>query len=128
MGPAAGAAESEEPLQEMCVNGNGHRETGGNPDPPWNCQKSPTCGVVVALIVVSSALIAAIIALAVLASVSFHQLICAPLLAPRAWMAGWDTKGNATIPQRGKGAGLTARATALHRVPPWLGSTVNRKW
>ncbi|CAM5171358.1 unnamed protein product [Eretmochelys imbricata] len=64
MGPAAGAAESEELLQELCVNGNGHRETGGNPDPPWNCQKSPTCGVVVALIVVSSPLIAAIIALA----------------------------------------------------------------
>ncbi|CAM4652993.1 unnamed protein product [Caretta caretta] len=35
-------------------------------EPPWNCKKSPTCGVVVALIVVSSALIAAIIALAVL--------------------------------------------------------------
>ncbi|CAM4637102.1 unnamed protein product [Lepidochelys olivacea] len=33
-------------------------------DPPWNCKKSPTCGVVVAVIVVSSALIAAIIALA----------------------------------------------------------------
>ncbi|CAM5163001.1 unnamed protein product [Eretmochelys imbricata] len=65
MGPAARAAESEEPLQELCVNGNGHRETGGNPDPPWNCQKSPACGVVVALIVVSSPLIAAIIALAV---------------------------------------------------------------
>ncbi|CAM5171752.1 unnamed protein product [Eretmochelys imbricata] len=37
----------------------------GTQDPPWNCQKSPTCRVVVALIVVSSPLIAAIIALAV---------------------------------------------------------------
>ncbi|CAM4557512.1 unnamed protein product, partial [Lepidochelys kempii] len=33
--------------------------------PPWNCKKSPTCRVVVAVIVVWSALIAAIIALAV---------------------------------------------------------------
>ncbi|CAM5097457.1 unnamed protein product [Natator depressus] len=64
MGTASGAAESEELLQELCVNGNGHRETGGNPDPPCNCKKSPTRRVVVALIAVSSALIAAIIALA----------------------------------------------------------------
>ncbi|CAM4556411.1 unnamed protein product [Lepidochelys kempii] len=35
-------------------------------EPHCNCKKSPTCGVVVALRVVSSALIAAIIALAVL--------------------------------------------------------------
>ncbi|CAM5157749.1 unnamed protein product, partial [Eretmochelys imbricata] len=40
---------------------------------------------------------------------SFHQLICAPLLALLAQMAGWDTEGNATISPRGKGAGPTAR-------------------
>ncbi|CAM5158328.1 unnamed protein product [Eretmochelys imbricata] len=45
-------------------------------DPPWNCKKSPTCGVVVAVIVVSSALIAAIIALCW--HLSFHQLIWPP--------------------------------------------------
>ncbi|CAM4652966.1 C-type lectin domain family 2 member B-like [Caretta caretta] len=88
MGPAAGAAESEDPLQELCVNGNGHRETGENPDPPWNCQKSPTCGVVVALIVVSSALIAAIIALAVLASKLSSADLCPPAgpAGPDGWM------------------------------------------
>ncbi|XP_043384195.1 C-type lectin domain family 2 member D2 isoform X2 [Chelonia mydas] len=88
MGPAAGAAESEEPLQELCVNGNGHRETGGNPDPPCNCQKSLTCGVVVALIVVSSALIAAIIALAVLASKLSSADLCPPAgpSCPDGWM------------------------------------------
>ncbi|CAM4557330.1 unnamed protein product [Lepidochelys kempii] len=37
----------------------------GTQHPPWNCKKSPTPRVVVALTVVSSALIAAIIALAV---------------------------------------------------------------
>ncbi|CAM4557123.1 unnamed protein product [Lepidochelys kempii] len=98
----------------------------GTQHPPCNCQKSPTCGVVVALIVVSSALIAAIIALAVLTSQLSSADLC-PLLAPCARTAGWDTKGNATISQRGKGAGPTARAAALQRVPPWLGSTVSRK-
>ncbi|CAM5171366.1 unnamed protein product [Eretmochelys imbricata] len=127
MGPAAGVAESEEPLQELCVNGNGHLETGGNPDPPWNCQKSPTCGVVVALIVVSSPLIAAIIALAVLTSQLSSADLC-PLLAPSARTTEWDTEGNATISQRRKGAGPTAGAAAVHRVPPWLASTVSRKW
>ncbi|CAM5157668.1 unnamed protein product [Eretmochelys imbricata] len=82
MGPAAGAAESEEPLQELCVNGNGHRETGENPDPPWNCQKSPTCGVVVALRVVSSALIAAIIALAG-ATLTLHVTVSFSMLASK---------------------------------------------
>ncbi|CAM4557314.1 unnamed protein product [Lepidochelys kempii] len=76
--------------------------------PPCNCKKSPTCRVVVALIVVSSPLIAAIIALA--------------------GTAGWDTEGNATISQRRKGARPTAGAAAVHRVPSWLESTVSRKW
>ncbi|XP_073167576.1 uncharacterized protein [Lepidochelys kempii] len=83
-GASSWVAESEEPLQELCVNGNGHLETGGNPDPPCNCQKSPTCGVVVALRVVSSALIAAIIALAVLASKLSSADLCPPgTLVPR---------------------------------------------
>ncbi|XP_074827905.1 C-type lectin domain family 2 member D11-like [Natator depressus] len=30
-GASSWVAESEEPLQELCVNGNGHLETGGNP-------------------------------------------------------------------------------------------------
>ncbi|XP_039373280.1 C-type lectin domain family 2 member D-like [Mauremys reevesii] len=68
MGPATGAAESEEPLQELRVDGNGHLETVGEPEPPCNNKKNQTGPVVVALIVVSSALIAAIIALAVQAS------------------------------------------------------------
>ncbi|CAM5157487.1 unnamed protein product [Eretmochelys imbricata] len=64
MGPAAGAAESEEPLQELWLMAMDIGRLEGTQDPPWNCQKSPTCGVVVALRVVLSALIAAIIALA----------------------------------------------------------------
>ncbi|CAM5157355.1 unnamed protein product [Eretmochelys imbricata] len=64
MGPAAGAAESEEPLQELWLMAMDTGRLEGTQDPPWNCKKSPTCGVVVALRVVSSALIAAIIALA----------------------------------------------------------------
>ncbi|CAM5157053.1 unnamed protein product [Eretmochelys imbricata] len=80
----------------------------GTQHPPWNCKKSPTPRVVVALTVVSSALIAAIIALA-----GFHQLICAPLLAPRARTAGWDTEGNATISQRRKGAGPGASLAGI---------------
>nr|XP_032643817.1 C-type lectin domain family 2 member D-like [Chelonoidis abingdonii] len=68
MGPATGAAESEVRLQELRVDGNGDLEAGGEPEPRHNCMKSQTGPVVVALIVVSSALIAAIIAVAVLAS------------------------------------------------------------
>ncbi|XP_050776878.1 C-type lectin domain family 2 member D-like [Gopherus flavomarginatus] len=63
MGPATGAAESEVPLQELRVDGNGHLEAGVEPEPCHNCKKSQTGPVVVALIVVSSALIAVIIAL-----------------------------------------------------------------
>ncbi|CAM4650996.1 unnamed protein product [Lepidochelys olivacea] len=57
-------------------------------DPPCNCQKSPTCGVVVALIVVSSALIAAIIALAVLASKLSSADLCPPAgpSCPDSWV------------------------------------------
>ncbi|CAM5163005.1 unnamed protein product [Eretmochelys imbricata] len=197
-GASSWVAESEEPLQELCVNGNGHLETGGNPDLPWNCQKSPTCGVVVALIVVSSPLIAAIIALAGILSDALHWCtkelalvqfaagsyqsephcssaspggvcpdVTASLLLPApsaerlnnssSWFVTrcatpnnhngvekqkslfaaakrsartteWDTEGNATISQRRKGAGPTAGAAAVHRVPPWLASTVSRKW
>ncbi|XP_044838855.1 C-type lectin domain family 2 member D-like [Mauremys mutica] len=39
MGPATGAAESEESLQELRVDGDGHQETGGEPEPPRNCKK-----------------------------------------------------------------------------------------
>ncbi|XP_073167319.1 C-type lectin domain family 2 member D-like isoform X2 [Lepidochelys kempii] len=39
MGPAAGPAESKEPLQEWPVEGKGHLETGGEPDPHRNCRK-----------------------------------------------------------------------------------------
>ncbi|CAM4557530.1 unnamed protein product [Lepidochelys kempii] len=69
-------------------NGNGHLEPGGNPDPPCNCQKSPTRRVVVALTVVSSALIAAIIALAVLTSQLSSADLCPPAgpSCPDGWM------------------------------------------
>ncbi|CAM5171561.1 unnamed protein product [Eretmochelys imbricata] len=128
-GASSWVAESEEPLQELCVNGNGHLETGGNPDPPWNCQKSPTCRVVVALIVVSSPLIAAIIALAgILCRLNNSSSWFVTRSAKSARTTEWDTEGNATISQRRKGAGPTARAAAVHRVPPWLASTVSRKW
>ncbi|XP_074827908.1 C-type lectin domain family 2 member D-like [Natator depressus] len=57
-------------------------------DPPCNCKKSPTRRVVVALIAVSSALIAAIIALAVLASKLSSADLCLPAgpACPDGWM------------------------------------------
>ncbi|XP_065420350.1 C-type lectin domain family 2 member D-like [Chrysemys picta bellii] len=88
MGPRAGDTESEVPLQELCVNGNGHLETGGEPEPRRNCKKSQNCPVAVALIVVLSALIAAIIALAVLASKLSSAALCPPAgpACPDGWM------------------------------------------
>ncbi|CAM5157656.1 unnamed protein product [Eretmochelys imbricata] len=88
MGPAAGAAESEEPLQELWLMAMDIGRLEGTQDPPWNCQKSPTCGVVVALRVVSSALIAAIIALAVVASKLSSADLCPPAgpSCPDSWV------------------------------------------
>ncbi|CAM4557557.1 unnamed protein product [Lepidochelys kempii] len=59
-----------------------------NPDPPCNCKKSPTPRVVVALTVVSSALIAAIIALAALTSQLSSADLCPPASpsCPDGWM------------------------------------------
>ncbi|CAM5097454.1 unnamed protein product [Natator depressus] len=50
-GPAAGPAGSEEPLQEWPVEGHGHLETGGEPDPCPNCRKCnyKTCTIVLAV-------------------------------------------------------------------------------
>ncbi|CAM4651468.1 unnamed protein product [Lepidochelys olivacea] len=60
----------------------------GTQYPPCNCQKSPTPRVVVALIVVSSPLIAAIIALAVLTSQLSSADLCPPAgpSCPDGWM------------------------------------------
>ncbi|CAM4664166.1 unnamed protein product [Caretta caretta] len=51
MGPAAGPAGSEEPLQEWPAEGNGDLETGGEPDPHPNCRKCnyKTCTIVLAV-------------------------------------------------------------------------------
>ncbi|XP_050775515.1 C-type lectin domain family 2 member D-like [Gopherus flavomarginatus] len=106
MGPATGAAESEVPLQELHVDGKGNLEAGVEPEPCHNCKKSQTGPVVVALIVVSSALIAVIIALAVLASKLSSADLCPP-----ACTDGWigyrgkcyyfsKTEGNWTYVQR----------------------------
>ncbi|KAH1182786.1 C-type lectin domain family 2 member D-like [Mauremys mutica] len=109
MGPAPGAAESEEPLQELRVDGNGHLETVGEPEPHRNCKKSQTGPVVVALIVLSSALIAAVIVLAVLAYKPLSANLCSP--AGHACTDGWmgyrgkcyyfsETEGNWTYIER----------------------------
>ncbi|CAM5159018.1 unnamed protein product [Eretmochelys imbricata] len=51
MGPAAGPAGSEEPLQEWPVEGKGHLETGGEPDPRRNCRRCnyKKCTIVLAV-------------------------------------------------------------------------------
>ncbi|XP_030399843.1 C-type lectin domain family 2 member D-like [Gopherus evgoodei] len=106
MWSATGAAESKVPLQELRVDGNGNLEAGVEPEPCYNCKKSQTGPVVVALIVVSSALIAVIIALAVLASKLSSADLCPP-----ACTDGWigyrgkcyyfsETEGNWTYVQR----------------------------
>nr|XP_048690068.1 C-type lectin domain family 2 member B-like [Caretta caretta] len=46
MGPAAGPAGSEEPLQEWPAEGKGHLEAGGEPDPHRNCRR---CTIVLAV-------------------------------------------------------------------------------
>ncbi|CAM2101478.1 unnamed protein product [Caretta caretta] len=69
MGPAAGPAGSEEPLQEWPVEGKGHLEAGGEPDPRRNCRKcnykKGTIVLAVALAVVSLSLIITLTVLAV---------------------------------------------------------------
>nr|XP_042701277.1 C-type lectin domain family 2 member D-like isoform X2 [Chrysemys picta bellii] len=87
MGPAPGSTESDVPLQEN-ANGSGHLQTAGEPEPRRNGKKSQTRPVVVALIVVSCALIAAIIALAVLASKLSSAALCPPAgpACPDGWM------------------------------------------
>ncbi|CAM5098645.1 unnamed protein product [Natator depressus] len=69
MGPAAGPAGSEEPLQKWPVEGHGHLETGGEPDPLRNCRKCNykkwTIVLAVALAVVSLSLIITLTVLAV---------------------------------------------------------------
>ncbi|KAH1182977.1 hypothetical protein KIL84_004469 [Mauremys mutica] len=68
MGPATEAAESEVPLQELHVDGDGHQETVGEPEShrnsrKCNCRKS-TIILTVALTAVSLGLIVALILLA----------------------------------------------------------------
>ncbi|CAM4561030.1 unnamed protein product [Lepidochelys kempii] len=51
MGPAAGPAGREEPLQEWPVEGSGRLEIGGEPDPRRNCRRcnSKKCTIVLAV-------------------------------------------------------------------------------
>ncbi|KAH1182913.1 hypothetical protein KIL84_004405 [Mauremys mutica] len=86
MGPAPGAAESEVPLQELRVDGDGHQETGKEPEPPRNGKKCNYKKVVltVALAVVFLGLIIAIIVLAVQASKLSSADLCPA--CPDGWM------------------------------------------
>ncbi|XP_044838867.1 C-type lectin domain family 2 member G-like [Mauremys mutica] len=77
MGPGTGAAESEE-LQELRVDGNGHLETVGEPEPRHNYR-----GCTVALAAVSLGLIIAVIVLAVLLS------WCSPAVLGPCCPDGW---------------------------------------
>ncbi|CAM2101725.1 unnamed protein product [Caretta caretta] len=109
MGPAAGPAGSEEPLQEWPVEGNGDLETGGEPDPRPNCRK---CNYKTCTIVLAVALAIMFLVLIILLAVWRPQLLSAdlglPLLAPHAQTAESDTEGNATISLRPKGTGPAA--------------------
>ncbi|XP_037771057.2 C-type lectin domain family 2 member D isoform X2 [Chelonia mydas] len=78
MGPAAGPAGSEEPLQEWPVEGNGHLETGREPEPRCNCKKHRVTLAFVFLILI-------IIVLAVLqftSSLDARATFAVPSLGP----------------------------------------------
>ncbi|CAM5104109.1 unnamed protein product [Natator depressus] len=106
MGPAAGPAGGEEPLQEWPVVGHGHLETGGEPDPCPNCRKCnyKTCTTVFAV---------------VLATMLWRPKLPSAEPGP---VAGSDTEGNATISLRPKGTGPTAFVLCYKgRFDHWIG-------
>ncbi|CAM4635601.1 unnamed protein product [Lepidochelys olivacea] len=88
MGPAAGLLRAKSRCRSCVLMAMDTWSLEGTQYPPCNCQKSPTRRVVVALIVVSSALIAAIIALAVLTSQLSSADLCPPAgpSCPDGWM------------------------------------------
>ncbi|CAM5156942.1 unnamed protein product [Eretmochelys imbricata] len=88
MGPAAGLLRAKSRCRSCVLMAMDTWRLEGTQYPPWNCKKSPTRRVVVALTVVSSALIAAIIALAVLTSQLSSADLCPPAgpSCPDGWM------------------------------------------
>ncbi|CAM4635448.1 unnamed protein product [Lepidochelys olivacea] len=88
MGPAAGLLRAKSRCRSCVLMAMDTWRLEGTQYPPCNCQKSPTPRVVVALIVVSSPLIAAIIALAVLTSQLSSADLCPPAgpSCPDGWM------------------------------------------
>ncbi|CAM4561014.1 C-type lectin domain family 2 member D-like isoform X1 [Lepidochelys kempii] len=88
MGPAAGPAESKEPLQEWPVEGKGHLETGGEPDPHRNCRK---CNYKKGTIVLAVALVTMFLVLIIVLAVWRPKLPSADLglLAGPACPDGW---------------------------------------
>ncbi|CAM5156746.1 unnamed protein product, partial [Eretmochelys imbricata] len=89
MGPAAGLLRAKSRCRSCVLMAmDTWRLEGTQVYPPCNCKKSPTRRVVVALIVVSSPLIAAIIALAVLTSQLSSADLCLPAgpSCPDGWM------------------------------------------
>ncbi|XP_065420352.1 C-type lectin domain family 2 member D-like [Chrysemys picta bellii] len=104
MGPAPGAAESEVPLQQVsCNDGNGHLETGGEPEPHWYYKKYSVALAVVTVLI----LIIAVIVLAVLSGRSSAALGPWCPACPDSWV-GYrgkcyycsEAKGNWTYSQR----------------------------
>ncbi|CAM5103741.1 unnamed protein product [Natator depressus] len=115
MGPAAGPAGSEEPLQEWPVEGHGHLETGGEPDPCPNCRK---CNYKTCTIVLTVALATMFLVLIIVLAVWRPKL---PSAEPGP-VAGSHTKGNATISLRPKGTGPTAFVLCYKgRFDHWIG-------
>ncbi|CAM5156848.1 unnamed protein product, partial [Eretmochelys imbricata] len=88
MGPPAGLLRAKSRCRSCVLMAMDTWRLEGTQYPPWNCKKSPTPRVVVALIVVSSPLIAAIIALAVLTSQLSSADLCPPAgpSCPDGWM------------------------------------------
>ncbi|CAM4557438.1 unnamed protein product [Lepidochelys kempii] len=88
MRPAAGLLRAKRRCRSCVLMAMDTWRLEGTQYPPCNCQKSPTRRVVVALTVVSSALIAAIIALAVLTSQLSSADLCPPAgpSCPDGWM------------------------------------------
>ncbi|CAM4651790.1 unnamed protein product [Caretta caretta] len=78
MGPAAGLLRAKSRCRSCVLMAMDTWRLEGTQYPPCNCKKSPTRRVVVALIVVSSPLIAAIIALAVLTAQLSSADLCPP--------------------------------------------------
>ncbi|CAM4556770.1 unnamed protein product [Lepidochelys kempii] len=103
MGPAAGLLRAKSRCRSCVLMAMDTWRLEGTQYPPCNCQKSPTCRVVVALIVVLSPLIAAIIALAALASKLSSADLCPP--AGPSCLDGWmGYRGKCYYPSEREGS------------------------